>query len=117
MSKGALYAKLIVSGMLSGILYLLLYLFEKEILAAFTRSDGLYPALPVLAALVFSFVHGAFAGHVWDALGVTARPRIGLGFFLRRFRGLTFGRAALGTTLRLWLGSGFRTATFRRRSR
>jgi hypothetical protein len=28
-----------------------------------------------VAALVFSFAHGAFTGYFWEALGVTARPR------------------------------------------
>ena len=68
-----LYLKLTVSGAFSASLYLLLYLYEREILAAFTRTDGLYPALPVIAALVFSFAHGAFTGYFWEALGVTAR--------------------------------------------
>ena len=42
-----LSAKLIASGIVSGALYLLLYLYEREIMAAFTRTDGWYPALPV----------------------------------------------------------------------
>jgi hypothetical protein len=63
----------VVSGVISASLYLLLYLYEREIMVSFTRTDGLYPALPVLAALVFSFAHGAFTGYFWEALGVTAR--------------------------------------------
>jgi hypothetical protein len=58
---------------MSGVLYLGLYLYENEIMAAFTRTDGLYPALPVVAALVFSLAHGAFTAYFWEALGVTAR--------------------------------------------
>ena len=73
MSKSALYFRLLVSGAVSAGLYLGLYFHEKEILAAFTRTDGLYPALPVIAALVFSFAHGAFTGYFWLALGVTPR--------------------------------------------
>lgn len=72
-----LYWKLTISGSISASLYLLLYLYEREILAAFTRTDGLYPALPVIAALVFSFAHGAFTGYFWEALGVTARKARG----------------------------------------
>jgi hypothetical protein len=71
--KRGLYLRLLVSGVISASLYVLLYTYEKEIMAAFTRTDGWYPALPVLAALVFSFVHGAFTGYFWEALGVTAR--------------------------------------------
>jgi len=71
--KRGLYLKLIVSGAISASLYFLLYFYEREILASFTRTDGLYPALPVFAALVFSFAHGAFTGYFWEALDVTAR--------------------------------------------
>lgn len=76
-SKQGLYLKLIVSGSISASLYCLLYFYEREILASFTRTDGLYPALPVLTALVFSFAHGAFTGYFWEALGVTARQNKG----------------------------------------
>jgi hypothetical protein len=66
---------LIVSGLISGALYLALYLFHPEIMAAFTRTDEWYPALPVTAALLFSFAHGAFTGYFWEVLGVSAKPR------------------------------------------
>jgi hypothetical protein len=69
------YPQLIASGIVSGLLYLLLYLYEREILAAFTRADGWYPALPVLAAFVFSFAHGAFTGYFWEVLGVKGRKK------------------------------------------
>lgn len=69
------YPQLIASGIVSGALYLLLYLYEQEIMASFTRSDSWYPALPVLAALVFSFTHGAFASYFWEVLGVAAPRR------------------------------------------
>jgi hypothetical protein len=69
------YLQLIASGIVSGALYLLLYLYEREILSAFTRTDGWFPALPVLAALVFSFAHGAFTGYFWEVLGVRGRRK------------------------------------------
>jgi len=69
------YLQLIASGIASGSLYLLLYLYEREILAVFTRTDGWYPALPVVAAFVFSFAHGAFAACFWEVLGVRGRKR------------------------------------------
>jgi len=69
------YLQLIASGIVSGALYLLLYLYEREILSAFTRTDGWFPALPVLAALVFSFAHGAFTGYFWEVLGIKARRK------------------------------------------
>ena len=67
------YLLLIASGVASGSLYLLLYVYETEILAAFTRTDGWYPALPVLAAFVFSFAHGAFTASFWEVLGIKGR--------------------------------------------
>jgi hypothetical protein len=72
-NKCGLYFKLFVTGAMSASLYFLLYFYEKEIMESFTRPDGLYPALPVIAALVFSFAHGAFTGYFWEAVGVTAR--------------------------------------------
>ena len=73
MEKTKPYPHLIASGIVSGSLYLLLYFYEREILAAFTRTDGWYPALPVLAAFVFSFAHGAFTAYFWQVLGIKAR--------------------------------------------
>ena len=73
MNRGPLYVKLGVSGAISATLYFLLYFYEREILESCTRTDGLYPALPILAAFVFSFAHGAFTAYFWEALGVTAR--------------------------------------------
>lgn len=67
------YLKLCLSGVVSCTLYLLLYLHEAEVMKAFTRTDGLYPFLSVIAALLFSFVHGAFAGYFWDVLGIAGR--------------------------------------------
>ncbi|HET9404747.1 MAG TPA: hypothetical protein VFO57_09205 [Burkholderiales bacterium] len=75
MKKSKPYLQLIASGMASGALYLSLYAYEREILAAFTRTDGWFPALPVLAAFVFSFAHGAFTGYFWEVLGIRARRK------------------------------------------
>jgi len=69
------YSLLIASGIVSGTLYFLLYLYEGEILAAFTRTDGWYPALPVIAAFVFSFAHGAFTASFWEVLGIRSKKK------------------------------------------
>ena len=71
--KSKPYLQLFASGIASGALYFLLYFYEREIMAAFTRSDGWYPALPVVAAFVFSFAHGAFTSYFWEVLGVSGR--------------------------------------------
>jgi hypothetical protein len=64
---------LAISGAASALCYTLLFAYQKEVMAAFTRTDGWYPVLPVLTAFVFSFAHGAFTGYFWEVLGVTAR--------------------------------------------
>ena len=75
MEKRKPYPGLIASGLSSGVLYLLLYLYCDEILVTFTRTDGWYPALPVAAAFVFSFAHGAFTGYFWEVLGIKGRKQ------------------------------------------
>jgi hypothetical protein len=69
------WSKLVVSGALSAACYGLLFFYEAEIMRAFTRTDGWYPALPVLTAFVFSLAHGAFTGYFWEILGVHGRPQ------------------------------------------
>ena len=73
MAQSKPYPQLIASGIASGALYLLLYLYEREVLTAFTRTDGWFPVLPVIAAFVFSFAHGAFTAYFWEVLGIRGR--------------------------------------------
>jgi len=65
---------MLVSGVASALCYVALFANENEVMEAFTRTDGWYPALPVLTAFLFSLVHGAFTGYFWEALGVVPRP-------------------------------------------
>ena len=67
------WGALVISGAASALCYGLLFGYQNEVMAAFTRTDGWYPLLPVVTAFVFSFAHGAFTGYFWDVLGVTAR--------------------------------------------
>jgi hypothetical protein len=67
---------LALSGIVTVLLYCGLFLNEREVMAVFTRTDGWYPFLPVIAAFAFSFAHGAFTGYFWEALGVRPRPEI-----------------------------------------
>jgi len=71
--KARPWIPLILSGAASAGCYVLLFGYEKEVMAAFTRTDGWYPLLSVLTALVFSFVHGAFTAYFWEVLGIEAR--------------------------------------------
>jgi hypothetical protein len=66
----------VVLGSVSAGLYTVLYLFSDtlpELAAATRHGEKLYALVPLVIALVFSFVHGAFTGHFWDLLGLRAR--------------------------------------------
>ena len=69
------WGKLFAAGAVTAMLYTLLFAFEKDVMASFTRTDGLYPFLPIAAAFAFSLSHGAFTGYFWDALGVKPQPK------------------------------------------
>jgi hypothetical protein len=65
-------------GAASVVLYVILYLYatETEVFAARARAGEKWLAVvPIAVALVFSFVHGAFTGQFWDALGLKAKGR------------------------------------------
>lgn len=59
-------------GLVSVVLYFLLYLFEDEILE-FTSQGGWYFIAPVVIAFLISFVHGNFTAHFWEVLGIKAK--------------------------------------------
>ena len=72
-SAHSVRVKLALSALASFLCYALLFVYETEIMRAFTRTDGWYPVLPVATAFLFSLAHGAFTGYFWDALGIQAR--------------------------------------------
>ena len=53
-------------------MYTALFANEATVLEFYTKGSY-YAALPVLTALAFSFVHGAFASQCLETLGITAR--------------------------------------------
>ncbi|MGD0281161.1 MAG: hypothetical protein ABSB95_02220 [Dissulfurispiraceae bacterium] len=65
------YGKLLVAGIFSIALYVLLLTKQVTINDYFSRG-GLYAFLPIIAAFVFSFVHGSFTGNFWTVLGIEA---------------------------------------------
>ncbi len=75
--QGRPYGKLAISGVISLSLYLLLFFYEDQVMANYTRTDGFYPALPVVTALAFSFAHGSFTAYFWEMLGVRGRHEKG----------------------------------------
>jgi hypothetical protein len=70
--SGKQLTKMVLYGFSTLSLYFILYLFEDEILDVTSRGYW-YFILPVLAAFVFSFVHGNFTSQFWDMLGIKAK--------------------------------------------
>jgi hypothetical protein len=70
------YAKTLLYGAATAILYAAVFSHSDAILQLFTRG-GIYAALPIATVFVFSFAHGTFAHNLWSLLGieaVTKRP-------------------------------------------
>lgn len=66
----------LVLGLASSALYLLLFGYADQLtaLSAEARAGAKYYGLvPIIIALVFSLVHGAFTARFWSLLGVRAR--------------------------------------------
>ena len=70
-SKKKPVGKLIAYGLGSVALYASVYMFADLIMEYFTRG-GVYTALPIGTVFLFSWVHGTFAGTLWEVLGITA---------------------------------------------
>ena len=63
-------------GSFSIVLYVLLFYFSEELVQmaeATRRGDKIYFSVPIALPLLFSWVHGGFAGHCWDLLGFKPR--------------------------------------------
>jgi len=58
-------------GIISLAAYLLVFLNQQTVTHYFTQG-GFYAVLVVITALMFSFIHGAFANYVLEALGIRA---------------------------------------------
>ncbi len=71
-SGGKMITRAAIYGIISLVLYFLLYFFEDYILA-FTSRGGWYFIAPVIIAFVFSYFHGSFTSHFWDTLGIKAK--------------------------------------------
>ena len=65
----------IAFGVLTAALYLAVFLNQGTVMTYFTKG-GIYGALPVMTAFLFSFVHGAFTGNFWTAVGVEASKKV-----------------------------------------
>ena len=62
-------------GVVTAALYLAVFLNQGLVMTYFTKG-GVYAALPVITAFIFSFAHGAFTGSFWSALGIEASKKV-----------------------------------------
>ena len=73
------YSVLLILAALSIVLYAGLYYFSGDIVAmaksTYTGSKGMF-FVPILLALIFSIIHGAFTSKFWDVLGVKAKQTV-----------------------------------------
>jgi hypothetical protein len=70
--------QLAVFGVISGGLYVMLYMFEDDLTRASERvrnGEMIFAGVPVAVAFAFSFAHGKFTSHFWDSLGFQAKKK------------------------------------------
>uniref|UniRef100_A0A7V6DR97 Uncharacterized protein n=1 Tax=Desulfobacca acetoxidans TaxID=60893 RepID=A0A7V6DR97_9BACT len=65
----------LVFGLLTAAFYLAVFLNSDMVMKYFTKG-GFYALLPVSAAFLVSFIHGAFTSNFWSALGIEASKKI-----------------------------------------
>lgn len=65
----------VIFGLVTAACYLAVFLNSALVMKYFTRG-GIYALLPVGTAFLFSFVHGAFTGNFWSALGIEASKKV-----------------------------------------
>ncbi|MFZ3044822.1 MAG: hypothetical protein WA151_02820 [Desulfatirhabdiaceae bacterium] len=66
--------KTIGYGLATAGLYAAVFMNSGTVMSNFTRG-GWYAAMPIATVFVFSFVHGAFASHLWSLLGIEAMKK------------------------------------------
>jgi hypothetical protein len=65
----------VIFGLLTAAIYAAVFLNTGLVMKYFTKG-GMYALLPVGAAFLVSFVHGAFTGNFWTALGIEASKKV-----------------------------------------
>ena len=70
--KSKLYMKTLIFGIISAAAYFAVFTNEKLVTENFTMG-GWHTLFPVGTALVFSFIHGAFASNFLSMLGIEAK--------------------------------------------
>lgn len=66
------YSRVAILGVMSLASYYVLFTHSSIVMEYFIKG-GFYAALPIVTALYFSFVHGAFASGVLSLLGFSAK--------------------------------------------
>jgi hypothetical protein len=64
----------VIFGLITAAIYAAVFLNTDLVMKYFTKG-GVYALLPVGAAFLISFVHGAFTGNFWTALGIEASKK------------------------------------------
>jgi len=72
--KKKTYLMTVVFGAVSLAMYIALFTHQGWVTDNFTKG-GYYAAYPILAAFLFSFVHGAFASNLLSSLGLEAKKK------------------------------------------
>ncbi len=62
-------------GLAAAALYAGVFWHSDTVMRYFTKGAW-YAALPIATVFIFSLVHGAFAHHLWEALGIQAAKRV-----------------------------------------
>jgi hypothetical protein len=65
----------LIFGLATVALYAAVFLNSGVVMKYFTKGS-LYGLLPVATAFLFSFVHGAFTGNFWTAIGIEASKKV-----------------------------------------
>ncbi|RJR40731.1 MAG: universal stress protein [Deltaproteobacteria bacterium] len=75
-SRGSgLIGKTVGFGLATAVLYAAVFMNTDTVMQYFTKGAW-YAALPIATVFVFSFVHGAFSGYLWEALGIQAPKKV-----------------------------------------
>jgi len=68
------YLMTVVVGAVSLSMYVALFTHQEWVTETFTKG-GYYAAYPIVAAFLFSFIHGAFASNLLSSLGLEAKKK------------------------------------------
>jgi hypothetical protein len=65
----------VIFGLVTAAFYAVVFLNSGLVMKYFTKG-GVYALLPVSAAFLVSFIHGAFTSNFWSALGIEASKKV-----------------------------------------